>query len=289
MGTATLEVDIARRHHAAETARARSGIRNATVTIVCALVAIASDVQPSILNVTRDDALRLVLGVLGATAITQAVYMWRGAASLAFRLLWGFEGLVQMGALATLIERSGSAASPLWAVAMAWSVRWTPAVIGSLSLGMLQAVPVLGGLVGVYASRGDWASVIVTASVLTTMLSMLHASTTSSTRILRLTVERTSAARQLAADALRRERDLLARELHDDVCANVVALILELRRRESQGDRELAAQLGQRARHILDALRASIRWLRMDDGGFAELQRALEADATPGDVGRATE
>lgn len=94
-------------------------------------------------------------------------------------------------------------------------------------------------------------------------------------RTLRARVERDALEGDLLRQELTHIRQRLAREVHDGVGADVLALILQLRRAATQDP--VAHACAEEAQHILEDLRSLVWSLRGEEGTVGELAKLIDA------------
>lgn len=288
-----VSASIGERFTAQLVARERSVGRLALTAGVCALVLLASVTAPVVLGGAGPATiLPWVVAIATMGVLTNLLYR-RGHTSPLFRVSWALEGFLQSVAIAAVLYATRNAASALLGVAMFSALRWTPTVAGKIPLGMLQTSVAYGGLTLWFAYDGLGADATVVAATMLTALTLLQSASKAAHQTITLTIATAESERELAEAELRNERARLARELHDGVGADVVALIMELRRHEGRTASPGAAALARRAEAVLEVLRAAIRWLRMEESGYldaSELSRAVSQGHrdTSADDSRAT-
>lgn len=269
-GAQELEVD----------ARWRSIRASALVTLACALVAIGPHLP---------GATRVIGAVSGAQAASVAGLVWGVfvLATIAFHALGPRHGLsralstlddfVRYGAVLALIFLSGSASSPLWVASMAASYAWSASTPRGARLEVARIVGSHVALIVAFLvarKLGDaWLALLVLlASIIGYMMTARLFAKSARVRAERDVVE------QLLRDAMmRRDRERMARELHDGVGADVMALVLRLRRAAEAGGDPHVARLAERARDLLDELRSVVWSLRNEQGTLAELGKLIDA------------
>lgn len=273
-----LNASIGERFTAQLVARERSVGRLALTAGVCAAVLLASVAAPTVVGGARPaTVLPWAVAIVMMGALTNLAYR-RGYSSTLFRMSWALEGFLQAVGIAAVLYATRSAASALLGVAMFSALRWTPMVAGTIPLGMVQASVAFGGLAVMFAHDGLGADATVIGVVLLTTLALLQTASEAAEQAITLTIAAAESKRELAQAELQNERARLARDLHDGVGADVVALIMELRRHERSTGSPVGGELARRAEQVLEALRAAIRWLRMEESGYldaSELSRAV--------------
>lgn len=177
----------------------------------------------------------------------------------------------------TLIYCSGSAASPLWILSSMNAFVWRPRTPAraKIDLAILVGMHVVL-LLAFWAEHhaGDsWMTLLV-------LLASLVAHTTTGRAVDRnedVRAERAAIETELAAQRLERDRERMARELHDGVGADVTALVLRLRRAAQSQTSPKAPELAERAQRLLDELRSVVWSLRNEQGTLAELGKLIDA------------
>lgn len=203
-------------------------------------------------------------------------------AGLAFRwpAVRGFvilDELWQIGAFGLVVWSSGTASTPLWALGLMRSFAWTsrtPSAVRFSRAAMIIAHLVLAVA---FLWRGKPADASLVGLMLLAFVAIHTMTARTRSRTDALVRERDALAHELQEAAMNRDRDRIARELHDGLGADVTALVLRLRREASAGANPHAAVLAKRAEHVLDELRMVVWSLRSERGTVAELGKLIDA------------
>lgn len=255
----------------------------------------------------RSPSVNLAVTAIIAIAIAGAVLPglpWRtsGRGALAVGLAWGIFELATLAhhalgprhprslwisrldtftrylAPLALIDFGGTGASPLWLVGMVNAFVWSARPVPSLRFEVACIVishAALGAAFLVAGRVGDaWLAVLV-------LLASTGGHTMSARMVMRAArtrAERDVIERHLHEASLLQDRERMARELHDGVGADVMALVLRLRRAAERGTHPNAERLAARARALLDELRGVVWSLRNEQGTLAELGKLVDAN-----------
>ncbi|MFO0679950.1 MAG: histidine kinase [Polyangiaceae bacterium] len=186
--------------------------------------------------------------------------------------------LVRHGASAALVFASGSAASPFWLVGMGESFvrhaaprdaeRWRR---GGL-VGTHLVVAIAFAVTTRYADAAFAILVLVATVEAGTLTSKVVA------RAARVEAERDLALRSLRDAMVRKDRERMARELHDGLGADIMALVLRLDRESRKNADPTASELASRARDLMDELRGVVWSLRNQQGTLADLGKLVDAN-----------
>lgn len=225
------------------------------------------------------------IGILsGASIVHAAIAFHRGGAlSRWYFLAEDLESLCSVVSGLLLVWASGSATSVFWIyfvffVADSWNVPHrtiAPLVLSGIGTASLALA---------FARRGAITDAAVTACLGVLMVMTIHAFASSARHRVRAEAERRILRRRLERLLVERERDRIARELHDGVAADLSTLLFRARElKRSIGDGEISALvdgLVADARRSLDELREIVFAQEKSSGtweGFVEeLRRRVE-------------
>lgn len=275
------EVDDRLRTTAAEVERRwRSPIVNVIVTLAAALVALGPRLPFSVHvfgEISGAEALWVAATAWGLFELATISFYALGPAHPASRLLATIDTFDRYAVVLVLIYLSGSASSPLWVIVMvnAFAFAAKPERLAKLELAFLVVSHVALALAFVVRrSSGDaWLTVLV-------MLASTAGQTMSARmvgRSARVRAERDVLERRLHEKALLQDRERMARELHDGLGADVMALVMDLRRAAERDPSPEPRRLADAARALLDELRSVVWSLRNEQGTLAELGKLIDA------------
>ncbi len=182
----------------------------------------------------------------------------------------------RQAALMGVLAASGRAAeSPLWLVSLWRSFSWAPrpraqqrGVLVVWALSHLWLALVL-------LHRGDGGGVVMAVLVAIACVTTATMTSDSLERDLTVRAERQVLEARLSETSVVQERNRIAREVHDGVGADVMALILRLRR-AAEAHPEVTPLLD-RAQGIMTGLRNVVWSLRNERGTLGELCKLLDA------------
>lgn len=267
--------------------RGRGAMANLLVTLGAVIVA-SSARLPIARHVWGDTSSMTVL------AVSAAVWTSYELAALAFHVFGPdhavttvastLDALVRQSAFIGLVWCSGSAASVVWVAAMADAFEWRPKSTRRRAVALAVLVTpfvVLATAFALAGKTGDaWLTVLVLlASTIGHLMSARMAASNAQVR-----AERDAIELRLREALLRQDRERLARELHDGIGADIMALVFRLRREARATSSAQTARLAERAQGLLDELRGVVWSLRNEQGTLAELGKLI--DATCRSVGR---
>ncbi len=186
------------------------------------------------------------------------------------------DGLLRLGAILSLVWFSGSAASPVWVAAMIDAFVWDAKSRRHAQLDLAMLVGPYIVLACAFWAIGKAGDAGLTVLVLLASVAGHTLTARTAAESDRVRQERDSAAQRLREAMLRDDRERMARELHDGVGANVMALVLRLRR-AAQGGEPAAVHRAERAADLLGELRGVVWSLRNEKGTLAELGKLIDA------------
>lgn len=245
-----------------------------------AVVALSAlPVARSLFGVSPTDAATGIAAVLGTNLLATAAYHARGETSLAYRLIALTEMLTYQTALMWLIYRSGSGSSFLWLLWMGQAASNIGITEHHRGLMVIYgATPLTLGACFLLL-RGDMASAIacfigflVGGLVFGTGLRL-------NMKLAQAIAEREAAQNELSELRLREERQRIARDLHDGVTADLVAVAMRAdwvhHAPADRKERELR-EIALRAREAIDDLRAVVWSMRSPERAPADLAAYVE-------------
>jgi signal transduction histidine kinase len=231
-------------------AKRRSWNGNAIMTVIAALLILI----PS----TSSFALRFLVVTLGWLIFELAciAYVRLGHASRVYLALDTLDEATQQLVLLTLIYLSDVVLpSPLWLMMFLLALGWLPKTPSRTRRSMIFFITGHAGLVAAFAASGQTSN--ASTALMMALSGALWLAITSQilSQGLRLRAERDLIRTQLASETIKRDQDLVARDLHDGVAADLVALLWRL---HQSGTPEIT----QRAQRALEALRRAVQVLR---------------------------
>jgi hypothetical protein len=209
-------------------------------------------------------------------AATAVLHATKSPHHPAYRALAALDELGRHGVILSLIYFSGSALSPLWVIGLARAFSWTALAQTHLRLTVTLLVVSHGALVAAFLSTGRLADAALTVLVVLASFVVCMMTARSSAQGFQARAERDLLEREVQAALLLRDRDRIARELHDGVGSDVMTLVLRLRRAADEGTTPDAAALMESAERILDDLRRVVWSLRNEQGTLAELGKMID-------------
>ncbi len=249
------------------------GLAGAVVVGVASVPAVAAYVP------VRPAEMALVVGVTYLASVVSALIYWRrGSGSRLYLVAALTETLCACIGLMTLIFRSGRGDCPLWLFYLV-----TVTFNGSLTdrgpaLGWVVCLPP-AAVAGAFAASGDLRSAALSVVAgLFCLVSFVLQSRAASERG-RLVREREEALRELAELRVTRERERIARDLHDGIGADLAAIAWRAARLSHAGDasaQDLSAVSG-RATRSIDDLRGIVWSLREPSRPWPELCAFIES------------
>jgi signal transduction histidine kinase len=192
-------------------------------------------------------------------------------------LLSVFDGLGRRAAFVVLVYLSDATSLPLWLIGMVSSFALTAKPPRRRALDLVLIVASHIALVFAFLVERHVAGAWLTVLVLLASTSAQTMSARTAARTARVRAERNVLERRLRDATLRGDREKMARELHDGIGADVMALVLRLQRAARKGDNPKAGALANKARDLLDELRAVVWSLRNQQGTLAELGKLIDA------------
>lgn len=193
----------------------------------------------------------------------------------AYRIAEPFDELCRYGVVFGLIAGSESAVSPLWLLTLLQAYAWAPKTPtqAKFSIGVLTVSHL--ALASVFLLQGRIGDAFLTGLMFITSTLTQTTTVRAWAQSLRVGAERDLFERELNSVRLSRERDRIARELHDGVAADILALVLRLRMAAKRSPH--AATLARKAEGVLGGLRQAVWSLRNEQGTLAELGKLLDA------------
>ena len=249
--------------------RRRVGVGHLQVAACAALLAVAPLLPglPSALgSFTERQCLAVVLPALAVFELAAMAFVVAGAESPLYRLLSALDELGQIAAPLVLVFLSGSASSLLSFVGMVRAYGWTPTTSAHQKRTVAFFAASHVALIAAFLLTHRPADASVLVLILLGSAPIHQMAQRVSARNLAVRAERAVLERELQAATVRHDRERIARELHDGVGADVMTLVLRLRRAAEEETNPNAARLSERATHILAELRTAVRSLRDERG-----------------------
>ncbi len=200
-----------------------------------------------------------------------------GASHPATRGFYVIDELARYAAPLSLIYFSGSASSMLWVVTLGKSFAFPPRTPQRARIDFMLSLVAHAGLLVAFIATGRIADGAFTGLVVLTVFPLYGAAETTLARQFHMRAERNLIEHELRESTLARDRDRIARELHDGVSADVNALLMRLRELGESGADPKAVALAERAQVVLDELRGVSWSLRNEQGTLAELGKLIDA------------
>lgn len=217
---------------------------------------------------------RLSLGLWWGTLLAWAFAVRRPRATRVAQALEVAAELAASVAATVTIFASGTLTTPVWLVsfgrAFAWWPRRRPVVLAT----RWGLVATHLALAGAWALSGRLSGVVVVLALLVGELVVLQVSTQLLGQRLDLEAEGELLHRELEGLILRRDHERIAREVHDGLGAELVALNLSLR---NKGPRAKASQ--DKVLTLLEELRSVVWSLRGGHGSLSEFEKIVRARA----------
>lgn len=203
-----------------------------------------------------------------ATVAAAAVFRAQGPSRL-YRIIDACDQLMTPCALLAAIYASPRASVPLWLVMCVRSFGYLPSRPYKERAERVGLVVSHGMLITAFISSGEVSHAVAAVALLLVQLIDLDVSAKLALQELQLAVERDALQRQLEAQTVRSDKDRIARELHDGLGADLVAMLMSLR-----AEPELA-NLATRVETTLTELRGVVWALRDNRGTLGELDKLL--------------
>lgn len=232
--------------------------------------------SPQVLGNLTTPRTWLLLSVASAAFVFATLAYHRlGAHHVAYRWAATLDRLCRTGVLMTSMVLSGQAALFFMLVGLPRGFAWRAQ--SDSERRRTIAVELLGHLVvaGACVCLGHAVSGAVVVLSLGAFFVAYGMTARSATRSMRARVERDLLDRMLLGLEVTNLRGRAARELHDGVGADVMALVLQLR--DASACNPAASGLGQRAERVMATLRSVVWWLRKEEGTLGELNKLVDA------------
>ncbi|MDP3153597.1 MAG: histidine kinase [Archangium sp.] len=217
----------------------------------------------------------LLVVVSSAFFLATLAYHALGAEHRLYRVTAAVDRLCRTSALMTSLVLSGEAALFFLLVCLPRGFAWRAE--SAHERRRTIAVELLGYslVAGACAGLGRPASAAVVLLSLGAFGVAYGMTARSTSRSMRARVERDLLDRTSLGLEVTNLRGRAARELHDGVGADVMALVLQLRDASARDPK--AAGLAQRAEQVLAGLRSVVWWLRKEEGTVGELAKLVDA------------
>jgi signal transduction histidine kinase len=204
-----------------------------------------------------------------------AAYAAFGPQSAAYRALDAIDDLAQQLLLLTLIYFSGAVASPLWLLVQTLTLAWLPRTFVHPRRFLLLLFIGHLALAAAFALAGQAASATATMAILLCETLTLSITRHLLAEGLRVRAERDLLEERLAVETMAHDRQRVARDLHDGVGADLVALLLRLRFHADKKGTADAHAISEHAQRILHALRNAVRILRSGQVSLGALELVI--------------
>jgi signal transduction histidine kinase len=218
---------------------------------------------------------------LAITVATISARLRGGVLSTAYRWTERIETSVLAACAASLIYLSGSASSIFWLIVILLLLHNTPEVLNAAQLRWSHGLS-LAAVAALFLADGLIADAVVVAFFGAVLFFLAQTQEQTGRRFLRLQAERDALGRQVEALLVEKERERIARDLHDGLGAQLAALAwtadaLTLDADAKATDQQLS-ELSERARSGLTELRRVVSGLEVAPMRLAELARTVERD-----------
>lgn len=252
--------------------RRRSLAGNACITAIAVLLVVlpeASWAAPWLSGFSLPERGRMVGAAWLVFELACVAHWALGPNSRTFRALDAIDDAAQQLVLLTLIYASRAVASPLWLLVLFVSRLQVPRTQQILRRQLVLLFVGHTGLAVAFAASGHRAAATATIVMMTigALNSLVARHLLAQSLLVR--AERDTVKERLATELAEHDRDRVARDLHDGVGADVVALLLRLRHRAE------ATALTARAQRTLEALRNAVRILRRGRVSLAALAQVI--------------
>ena len=263
-------------------ARRRSWLAGGLLLVALVMLSSAPRLLPGLLGEVTPMVAAIAAGACAATWLVASLMFRTVGVDHPLYIVAAFtDELCAYAALLALIYCGGSASSPLWLVVLARSFSWLPVSRDRSRRTIFILIMVHAGLAIAFCMASQPADAFITGLMLGG--AMLGHLITAPAHLHALTVraERDRLDLDLRVATREREHDRLARELHDGLGADAMALLLRLRRAAEQQESPAALQLAAQAQRIVADLRSIIVTLRNGQGTFGELARLVDGRCRP--------
>ena len=259
--------------------RQRSGRRSlAAAAVALAGIALTAWLASSSLTpgeLTPALAIPIVAVAWGAFELACSLYRRLGPAHPAYRISAALDEGCRSAALMALLVLAGSASGLFLLVSLARGCAWhpEPEARRPRTRWLQGAAHLFVALACLAAGRHGSAMVVLLA--LAAYLLVHRMTVNAQNRSVRVRVERDRLEQALVGAELGNLRGRRAREIHDGVGADLMALVLQLRRASAAAPNVLA--LASEAQAVLEDLRGVVWSLKKEQGTLGELAKLLDA------------
>lgn len=245
-----------------------------TTLVIAALwfLPLAPDRVPEEAVTQVQGPLRGLLFVWWATAIAFAVSFAREGSSARTRALELVTEVAAAFASVAAIFAARTLATPVWLIAFGRAFAWWPRRRAAAQASRWAMVASHLALAGWWVAEGYPSGGIIVLVLLAGQEVVLRVSSQLVRQRLELEAESEALHRELEALQVRRDSDRIARELHDGLGAELVALNLSLR-----GKGPTARPHQEKVLGLLDELRGVVWSLRGGQGSFGEFEKVVGA------------
>lgn len=220
-------------------------------------------------------ALKVLLALWWLVAVASSIAVRLTGSTRWVRGLAVLEEVV--GAWASVVAVFASApplVSPVWLVTVARSFAWLPRRGEAVLAGRWGRITAHLALAGWWAGTEHLSGAAIILALLATQMVVLEISTQLVRQRLELAAEAEGLHVELESLQMRQENDRIARELHDGLGAELVALMLSLRGKGPSAEAHTRQVL-----NLLEELRSVVWALRGGRGSFSEFEKLLCARA----------